>query len=255
MIIGLSSWSLHKEIEKGMDIFSFLEVASRRYGAEAVEIVSGHLGETGRDALSRIAEALAKNRLRLANIPIDGQSALDVALDKEKHLDFFLPLMDAASRLGATSVRVNSGGSPEREEDFKAVVEGYRILVKEGAKRGLLTLIENHGGLTERAEAILRIIKETGMKELGTCPDTGNFPAEARYRELELVAPYMKIAHIKTYEFDDSGNETSIDVSRCIEIFRRAGFDGVLSIEYEGKGDALEGVEKSVRLLRRLLAG
>ncbi len=253
MIIGLSSWSLHRELEKGMDIYSFLDTASKRYEVEAVEIVSVHLGETERDSLSRLSEALAKNHLRLANIPIDGPTALDVALKRVEHLDFFLTLMDAAATLGATSVRVNSGGSPERSEDFERVVEGYRLLAGEAAKRGLFTVIENHGGLTARAETIVHIIRETGMKQLGTCPDTGNFAPAERYRELELVAPYMKIAHIKTYEFDQSGNERNIDVSRCVEIFRRAGFDGVLSIEYEGEKDALEGVEKSVALLRRVL--
>ena len=60
----------------------------------------------------------------------------------------------------------------------------------------------------------------------------------------------MSIAHIKTNEFDKEGKEISIDVGRCINIFKKVGFDGFLSIEFEGKGDEYQGVESTIKLIR-----
>jgi len=85
---------------------------------------------------------------------------------------------------------------------------------------------------------------------LGTCPDIGNFPSNTRYQELEEIVSFMSIGHIKTYKFDKEGKETTIDVGRCIDTFKKAGFDDFLSIEFEGKGDEYQGIESSIRLIR-----
>jgi len=68
-----------------------------------------------------------------------------------------------------------------------------------------------------------------------------------------MVAPFAAHVHAKTYNFDKEGNETSIDYEKVIEILRETGYDGFLSIEYEGPGDKKQGVEKSFELLRRFL--
>ena len=251
MQIGLSSWSLHREFDSGMDVFGFLEVVSKRYRLQSVEIVSTHLASTRAPYLKEVKASLKAQGLNVANVPIDGDTAINVALDRKRHLGFFLDLFDAAVALGAASVRANAGEA--ESSDLQKVIQGYSILAEECGKRGLHLLIENHGGPTGDPENILAIIRAVGSPSLGTCPDTGNFEAEVRYRGLELLTPHMRLAHVKTYDFDHEGNETTIDVPRCLGIFKRAGFDGLLSVEYEGKPDAYLGVEKSIALLRRSL--
>ena len=63
----------------------------------------------------------------------------------------------------------------------------------------------------------------------------------------------MSLAHIKTYEFDDEGQETTIDVGKCIGIFRKYNFEGFLVAEFAGQGDEYVGIEKTVRLINRYI--
>jgi len=70
---------------------------------------------------------------------------------------------------------------------------------------------------------------------------------------LEKIAKYARLVHAKFYEFDKNGEDPRIDASRCIEILRKAGFDGWLSIEFEGKGDEEEGISKSIKLCKKYL--
>ena len=49
--------------------------------------------------------------------------------------------------------------------------------------------------------------------------------------------------------------EKTIDMRRAVGVLREAGFDGDLLVEFEGKGDEVEGIHATVRLLRRVLEG
>ena len=51
--------------------------------------------------------------------------------------------------------------------------------------------------------------------------------------------------------FDADGNETTLDIPRIIGIFEDAGYDGDVSVEYEGPTDEYEGIEATVALLKR----
>jgi sugar phosphate isomerase/epimerase len=44
-----------------------------------------------------------------------------------------------------------------------------------------------------------------------------------------------------------------IPVKQCIAILKRAGYDGYLSIEYEGKEDCIEGIKTGFKNLTKFL--
>ena len=132
-------------------------------------------------------------------------------------------------------------------------VKKDKELAAEGERTGVCVLIENHGGISSDADLIVRIIEEVGSPAVGTCPDFGNTPDHSRIPFLQRIMPYAKVVHIKFYQFDAAGEETRIDVRACLEVCRNAGFDGYLSIEFEGEGDQFEGVARSVALLRKYL--
>ncbi|MBT8269230.1 MAG: sugar phosphate isomerase/epimerase, partial [Flavobacteriaceae bacterium] len=43
-----------------------------------------------------------------------------------------------------------------------------------------------------------------------------------------------KAVSAKSYDFDDKGNETSIDYTRMLQIVKDAGYTGFIGVEYEG---------------------
>ena len=56
----------------------------------------------------------------------------------------------------------------------------------------------------------------------------------------------------KYYEID-TGQEAQLDYTRIFPILRSAGYNGFLSIVYEGEGDERTAVAKSVSYLRRFM--
>ena len=66
--------------------------------------------------------------------------------------------------------------------------------------------------------------------------------------------PYAKGASAKTYDFDDDGNETTIDYPRIMSIVcdPKFKFSGYVGIEFEGRGDSMDGIKKTNSLLERV---
>ncbi|HCA46823.1 MAG TPA: xylose isomerase, partial [Armatimonadetes bacterium] len=56
-----------------------------------------------------------------------------------------------------------------------------------------------------------------------------------------------------THEFDANGEDAEYSMERVLAIYKAAGVDGVLSIEFEGSGDQKLGVKKTRDLLQRYM--
>ena len=67
----------------------------------------------------------------------------------------------------------------------------------------------------------------------------------------------MKHAHAvsaKSYDFDEQGNETTIDYNRMMDIVKNAGYKGYVGIEYEGnRMSEDEGILATKNLLEKLI--
>ena len=62
--------------------------------------------------------------------------------------------------------------------------------------------------------------------------------------------PFAKAVSAKSYGFDESGNETTIDYARVLKIVTDAGYNGWVGIEYEGDDHS---EEEGIQLTRQLL--
>jgi len=61
------------------------------------------------------------------------------------------------------------------------------------------------------------------------------------YASIARIAPYAGLVHAKTHEFDERGRPIDLDVVRALRIVRDTGYDGPISLEYEGnEGDPWE---------------
>lgn len=254
MQIAVSSWSLHREFsKKNIDLLEFLKVCRQGFHVNAVELCQMHFSSLDSYFLSQIKKKIVEHKLRIVNIPVDigDISQLD-EINRRKDIEALKKWLNAGKELGSPSIRVNTG----RSEDHFAldrIISAYRELVNYAERIGMKVLIENHGGLSNQPEAILRIIQEVNSPNLRICPDFGNFPPGRRYNDLQKLAPYAFLVHAKTYEFDSRGEEKTIDISRCLDILRKTGYEGYLSIEFEGPGDQFQGVLKSKTLLEKYL--
>jgi len=257
MQIALAGWSLHRRFyAKQLELLDFPRVVREEFGLTLAELNSPFFDATDDAYLAAIVEAARAEGVEIIHISVDGQgdlAAVDEAERAEavrKHKAWFA----IAKAVGSPSFRGNmGGGSPHTSEQLAACKKSFIELAEEARRTGVAMLIENHGGISGAPEAVVEVIEAAGPDAIGTCPDFGNFPAEIRYEGLERIAPYARVAHAKLYDFLPDGEEVTIDVGRCLKILRDAGFDGVCSVEFEGKMDDHEGVAKSIALLRRYL--
>ena len=62
--------------------------------------------------------------------------------------------------------------------------------------------------------------------------------------------PYAKSVSAKSYDFNEEGQETSIDFRKMLQIVKDAGYTGWVGIEYEGpRMSAEEGIMATKELL------
>lgn len=258
MRIAIGGWSLHREIlvERRLTLLEIPRFCAEEFGIKGIELNSPFFASTELSYLDRLRKAVDEVGARVVNIPVDRVGNLAEA-DKRVRTQGIQQLrrwFSIAKGLGALHIRVNTGRAEIVDEAvIRRVIEGYRRLAEEAERTGVKLLLENHGGISADPDNIVRIVEGVGSEHFGTCPDWGNFAPEIRYESLEKISPYMFVAHAKMYEFDPRGDETTIDVERCIDIHRAAGFDGYLAVEFEGEGDEREGLRKAIELLRRYI--
>jgi sugar phosphate isomerase/epimerase len=166
--------------------------------------------------------------------------------------------VEMAKALGCHSIRVNAQSSGNYEEQQKLAADGLRRLTEFGKQHEINVIVENHGGLSSNGQWLSGVMKIVNDPHCGTLPDFGNFRVSGtetydRYKGIEELIPFAKGLSAKTYDFDDAGNETTIDVKRIIKIAMAANYHGYVGIEYEGRRIPLkEGVRKTKALLERV---
>ncbi|HTM48409.1 MAG TPA: sugar phosphate isomerase/epimerase family protein [Bryobacteraceae bacterium] len=176
----------------------------------------------------------------------EGKRRAQIEADKRK--------MRAAARLGAPVVRINVGSTGAENADNTAGVDRIiRIfneeLVPLAKELKIRISMENHGGVSKTAENIVKIIQATDPKWVGALVDFGNFPPEVRYEEVAKVAPYAFVTHVKVNVFDEKGEAAEYDFPRVLGMLKKNHYRGPISIEYEGKGDPVEGVRQTKALI------
>jgi len=179
-----------------------------------------------------------------------------------------------AYHLGAPAIRLNSGrwktiksfrelmekkgiepplpGYSDHDA-FNWVIDSIRQCIPTAEEYGVVMALENHWGLTTRAEGLLKIVDSVDSEWLKVLMDTGNFVFD-RYKELEMIAPYTVLVHAKTYFGGSSlGPELEVDYEKVFRILGSVDYRGYISIEFEGKEDPSTGVLKTVNLLRKYI--
>lgn len=259
MKISLAGWSLHRRFFdkiNPMKLTDFAEVAKTKFNINAIELNNIFFESTDSKYLDKLNTAAQKFGVEMLNIAVDNHGNLTSpdADERAEAIERVKPWFSVANSLNMTAIRANTaGGVNPAELEIKWTIESFSKLAEIGEKHKIKILIENHGGLSANPDNIVAIMEGVGSPWIGTLPDFGNFPDEIRYIGLEKIAPYAQNVHAKLYEFDESGEDTKIDVKRCLSILKNAKYDGYLGIEFEGAGEDFEGIIKSKALIEKYL--
>jgi sugar phosphate isomerase/epimerase len=240
-----------------MDNLDFAENA-RKFGIEAVEYVNQFFMDKAKDTsyLAEMKKRAKDNGVESVLIMCDGEGNLgDPDMQRRTQaVENHYKWLEAARYLGCHSIRVNAGSRGTYDEQLDLAADGLQRLSTKAVEYKLNVIVENHGGLSSNSQWLTSVIKKVNLPNCGTLPDFGNFPPEAdKYKSVEMLMPYAKGVSAKSYDFDENGDETTIDFYRMLKIVVDSGYKGYVDVEYEGNRlSEDEGIIATKKLLDKI---
>ena len=281
MKLSISMWSVVSAVRAGrMDVPGFIDFAARQQenGARGVELLDYFWADRSAAELDRTRQQVADAGLELAVYSIGNDFFQPDRAVWEQQLADFKTGVETADRLDVRTMRVFSGNAKpgyELEQGLAWIVDGLGAGAEYAAQHGVTLALENHGLMAGRSDQVRRIIDAVGSPALRANIDTGNFllvnqnPTDAARDLADLAA----LVHLKDFRraradetehvykgLDGTGftgavvGQGEVDLPAIVEILGAAGYDGWLSLEYEGGDDPLTvGVPESLRAAQHLI--
>ena len=181
-----------------------------------------------------------RNGVEIYSISVRSDMCRPTREQRETELAGVKKWVDVAAKLGAGHIRVFGGTVPKGEtEDAAAgyVVDVLGRAAEYAGSHGVILGIENHGGITSRAERILEIVKKVNSPWVGVNLDTGNFDRDA-YTQIAQILPHAVNVQFKTeIRGGADGKNEPADWDRLMKMIADGGYRGYLALEYESKDD------------------
>ncbi len=262
--VSLAAYSLRKLLQPAgdkpaeMDLFEFVDYC-HEHGLAGAELTSYYFPADVDDAyLLKL-----KRHCHLRGVSISGGAIrndftqvdpLAVAQDVAHTRAW----VDNYAKLGAPAIRIFAGKPIAGEETSKTLARCAQICqlaCSHAAEQGVMLALENHGGVTARAEGLLEIVRQVESPAFGVNFDSGNFnSSDDPYQELEMIAPYAVNAQIKV-EMRIGGVALPTDLARVVQILRQANYSGWVALEYEAAADPLQAIPGYLKQLKELADG
>ena len=273
MKIAVSAWSFHEPLYAGKLRQSDVPAEVAALGLRHIELLEMFLWHKPPGILERVLRRttppasptvdyshatlneLAGARLRagtqLVCWAVDTDLTLAEADARHAQLAHIATAIEAARFLGAPMLRLTTGGKEGESDAVGRAVDTLRSVLPAAMARGAKLAIENHFGLSADLNALIEIVKALNSPFVGVCLDLGNLPAGQADEGIKLLAPHAIHVHCKSNSFDTNGEETTIHYGTAMQTLRSAGYEGVLSIEFEGDGSPADGIRRTSALIEK----
>lgn len=284
MKIGVSSYSFNQLLSSKAETQLSVMKLAKDMGFDGIEFTDLNAPEGMTEA--QYAEAIKEESEKLG-IPVIsytiganllGENGLDAEVER------VCKKVDIAKILGVKCMRHDAAWSIPAEikkytgfdQVLPTLVEGCKRITEYAKTQGVETMIENHGLFCQDSERVEKIITGVGDANFGTLIDIGNFACadEESIKAVGRMAPYAKHVHAKDFHIK-SGNGINpgrgffksrggnylrgsiighgdIPVYQCLAILKNSGYDGFVSVEFEGMEKCLDGITIGAENLRKM---
>ena len=267
--LGISTYSYWHFRPPKTSIETVIEKAGQ-LGVEGVDLLHRQMDSDERTYLLKLKRQAFLNGVDLICLSIHQNFVSPDAAVRAKNIEHTLHCIEMAYQMGIPCIRLNSGrwGTVEsfdrlmelrgeeppiagyNEDDaFDWCIDSIGKCLPKAQDCGVILGLENHWGLTRKAEGVLRIVNAINSPWLGALMDTGNF-LEDPYEKLKMMAPKTVFVQAKTYFGGGEWYTLDLDYQRIAAILVRAQYHGYVSLEFEGKENPDTAVPKSLALLR-----
>ena len=282
MKFAVSSYSFSQYIRAGRISQKGTIAKAKEMGFDAIEFTDLDVPEGVSETAfaEQIREECEKCAMPVSNYTI-GADFLSADVDAE--IERVKKKVDVAAVLGAPGLRHDATWQrPATPCGFAnilpALAAPIRRVTEYAAAKGIRTMVENHGFFVQDADRVEALINTVDHPNFGWLCDIGNFlcadenPAVACGK----AAPYTFYVHAKDFIVKDgnganpgmgffmsrAGNylrgtivgHGAVPVERCLKILAGAGYDGYVSIEFEGMEDCAEGIAIGLENLKNYIA-
>lgn len=281
MKLGVSTYSLLNAIKAGeMDVLGVIEWVAKA-GGEHVEVVPLGFDLHAEYGLAeRIVKKAADCGIVLSNYAVKGNLIADNDDAFRAEVKRLKGEIDMAARLGVTRVRHDIATHPDTSmrhfrRCFDSLVEGCREIADYAAPKGITTSIENHGYFVQASDRVLSVVDAVDRENFRTTLDVGNFVCvdEDPLAAVRKNAVYASMVHLKDFyvrdERDDPGEgwfrsaggrylrgsivgQGDLPLVDIVAAVKKSGYDGFVSIEFEGMESCTTGTRIGLENARRL---
>lgn len=196
-----------------------------------------------------------------------------LAADLDAEIERVKKQVDFAAAMGTKNMRhdVGYGFSGRKysigyDDALPYLAKGALEVTKYAEQKGVGTMTENHGYFSQDAARVEKLINTVAHPNFGALVDIGNFMCadEDPVKSVGIMAPYAKHVHAKDFHWK-SGMEQNpgegwfqtramnyirgaiigqgeAKVYQSIKILKKAGYDGYITVEFEGMEDNLKGI-------------
>ena len=280
MELGISSYSFHRlskgpECNEPIPAIETMIDRTAALGCTGFEVLGVHMPSTDRAYLNGLKLHALHAGVHFLSVSAHHDFVKTTAEARHEQVGIVNKYIEVAAQVGAPVVRV-FGGRWRTVTDFSEymarrgheppvpgyteddawgwIFESFAECLNTAEREGVVLALENHWGFTASAAGTCRIIETLNSPWLKAMIDTGNFLEGDLYAEIEKMAPHAVLVQAKAYPGGGLYYTLDLDYPRILDIFRRHGYRGALSLEMEGNAHPDQGVPEALAMLRAALA-
>ncbi len=278
----VSSYSFGWHADKSqLGIMGVIEKA-KELGFDGIEFTENEF--TTLDKAHLIREKCEEVGITPVNFCIGGNLALENEDELNREIARIKEMIDISSLMGVPMMRHDVAYCPFKrtyntgyDAAIPYIARGAREIAEYAESKGIRTMTENHGFFSQDALRVEKLINAVNHRNFGALIDIGNFMCadEDPSHSVGIMTPYAFHVHCKDFYFKSgaeispgdgwivtrSGNYLrgsiigfgSGKAAQSIGVLKRSGFDGYMSIEFEGGDDVFWALEQSLKNLKRFL--
>lgn len=288
MKLGVSSYSFCQLYGNNRMNFLDIPAKTREIGFEVIEFstLKTPAGLTPLQFAPQVRAACDAAGLPIMNYTIGADFLNGSNGDLKAEVERLKTEVQTAKILGAPGMRHDATrgfppthvGAKSFDDALPILAKGCRAVTEYAADLGIRTMVENHGFFCQDSLRLEKLVNAVNHPNFGILIDMGNFTCadDAPEKAVGLLAPYAFHCHAKDFHIKPGlapdpgrgwfrsrgGNylrgsiigHGDVPVLQCIGILKRAGYDGVLSIEFEGMEDPISGISVGFENLKRFVA-
>lgn len=284
MKIGLSSYSLFGVLNsKQMTIVEAVKWVADQ-GGEHIEIVPelGFSFNENPELVDQIKEKADEVGISISNYAIGANFVTNSEEAFRNEIERVKKHVDIANKLGAKFMRhdVASRPIPETtianfEADLPKIAEACQEVADYAKQYDITTSVENHGFYVQASDRVQTLVNHVNRENFKTTLDVGNFLCvdEDPVAAVKNNIDYASIVHFKDFLYrpesvnpgegwmqTSNGNHLrgtivghgDINMKEIMKVIKQSGFDGYISVEFEGMENCMQASKIGMDNVRRL---